>query len=852
MTQFNPKSLPAAVKKLFELNHYEVSGPVQLHGAEIDLVATSMSDPFASQIFIEVTIEYVDNEKYGKDVGKLALVAAQLPSAKKLIVSSSGFSLPVKERARATAIETVTYDELFKKFERFEPYVDSILGETSAARDIRQLDAVYEEPDFADSYGRESATKALTRWLGSSGEPKGWMVITGEYGTGKTALTRVLQYRWLKEYKSNPSSPLPIRIELREFSRQFDARGLLHHFLDTNRLSHISVDYVQSLIRSGRALLILDGYDEMAQYLHARERRACLEALADLSANGARGILTSRPNYFTEAEELQVFEILYASLRYGKYSITPDARELLDQEQRVDELLGQFIDRYERTLNDLSSAQTEALVQRLLNDDPDGKTVVLNILHNTFRAVQGADAVSLSGKPVIVSYLIQVVEGLKKDDQADRGQLTEWQVYKLIVDQLMLRDLRRSPELDPNRRRQFLMQIALLTSRRDTAFIDEQGFRDLINREFRRELSRQGENTADALERYFADLRSSATLTRASSAGKEGWRFSHNSLREFLVAECLLDGLARQNLVSEAVPISDAMRTFVASKDERERRAHLDQLRTAWTVGGNERGRGQILSLLWDGVLPLFSSEEQSTTRCLMAITGSPIDLSSVQLSRLVLSSEQDTTEFRAPNFSGAALSAIVFHSANLERANFSRCVMENVVLTNANLNGASFSGALLMDVEISGVDAHGADFSGIAQSDISILIEVETPPGLKRLTGIDALGYLHYLGAKTDPIPTFRVIQHHPSFPIVDKIIEKLSEQKMRQRRGLEQRGAARMNVNLARDFVQFLERNGLISSPLGRKDQVSVTERGRDVFSRYVTGRDVSEEIARFFVQP
>jgi predicted NACHT family NTPase len=174
--------------------------------------------------------------------------------------------------------------------------------------------------------------------------------VTGEYGTGKTALTKILQYRWLQEYKRNPALPIVFRIELRDFARQFDANGLLHHFLDKNDLGHVSLDFVRSLLQSGRIILLLDGYDEMAQYLHTRERRACLEALAELSAGGARGVLTSRPNYFSEGEELQVFEILYRSLSTASYGATLATTQLLERERRIDELLGQFINRFERTL----------------------------------------------------------------------------------------------------------------------------------------------------------------------------------------------------------------------------------------------------------------------------------------------------------------------------------------------------------------------------------------------------------------------------------------------------------------------------------------------------------------------
>src|SRR6188768_3412586 len=74
MTDFDKDELPNAIATLFRLNNYSVRGPVLIHGAEIDLVATPIGGPFPTPIYIEATIEYVDNDKYGKDVTKLAMV----------------------------------------------------------------------------------------------------------------------------------------------------------------------------------------------------------------------------------------------------------------------------------------------------------------------------------------------------------------------------------------------------------------------------------------------------------------------------------------------------------------------------------------------------------------------------------------------------------------------------------------------------------------------------------------------------------------------------------------------------------------------------------------------------------
>ncbi len=854
MTKFTQTSLPAAIRKLFELNHYEVQGPIQIHGAEIDLLATPLTDPFATPIYIEATIEYVDNDKYGKDVGKLAMIATMIPSARKLIVSSKGFSLPVKERAKATEITTLTYDELFNKFERFEKYVSYFLGDSAAAKELNLLNEIYEEPDFQDALGEEKAIQYLNDWRHSEEKKSGWLIITGDYGTGKTALTKIILRRWLEDYKSDPQLPFPVRIELRDFTKQFDAKGLLHHFLDNNSIGHISIEYLLSLIRDGRAILILDGYDEMAQYLHARERRACLEALAELTAGGARGILTSRPNYFTETEELQVFEILYASLKHGEYYLSKDTKELLKREEGIDKLLEQFIYRYERTLRDLSPTQTESLIKRTLKNDPHGMEVVLNVLRRIYRIEEGRDQVSLAGKPVIVSYLLEIVEGLKATEESKSNKpLTEWQIFKLIIDQLMLRDLKRVPELPPNQRRQFISNVAMFLSRRENATLDEQHFKELISKEFKRELSRlTGESRNQQLEKYFADLRTSATLTRDSSKSKEGWRFSHNTLREYLVSEYLLDGLSKGEIVTESVPISDAMRNFVASLSSDIKQTFVEQLRSIWKSPGTERGRGQLLSLLWYGLIQLIPSGNNQCLLCLSQITGDPPQLNDIQLSRISFSSEKEPSDLKHLNCSQSILSDLSFHSADIQNADFTQATLENIVFVNSNLASAIFRDALIIDADFTGADLNGAVFSQLKPSNISILLEQDGAKSRRRLEAADAIGYLKYSGAITDDVRRINIIKHYPYFLIVDKIIDNLAKSTFRQRRGLEKRGAARKDVSLAERFLTHLIKKKLILEPGRHKiknELVQVTERGREVFNSYQKAQEVSDEIMSFF---
>jgi hypothetical protein len=846
---FTATELPDAVRRLLELNHYRVEGPVQVNGAEIDLVATPLGDPFASPMYIEVTIQYVNNDKYGKDLTKLQMVREMDSSSRCLIISSTGFTIDVQARAASTRITTLTYDELFAHFERFDPYVQKFVGEGADADEVRALDAVYQMPRFADAHGSDPAVAWLDHWVTESTTDKSWLIIVGEYGTGKTALTRVLQYRWLQRYKSNPSAPIPIRIELGNFTRQFDAQGLLHHFLDSNRLGHVPIDFLWSLIRSGRVVLLLDGYDEMAQYLNQRERRECLKTLAQLTSGGARGMLTSRPNYFSETEEFALFDHLYRSLELRSGYLADRTKELQQRESDIDDLIVKsLLERYERSLEDLSPDQTEALVRQILHEESEVADVVIDILKRVFRTTEEGNTVALSGKPVIIGYLVQVAASLRG---LGGGSLSEWEVYTLVLDQLALRDLEQAGRVTVEERRQFLQFLAIWLSESGLRQVDEAKFRELISDHFTNHLRKYRTGQRDAeIENYFEDLRRSGTLSRAGGGDQVGWRFSHNSLREFLVAERMVEELQRNRPLQTAVPVTDAMRTFVASQDASSIEALVSALTDRWSSRLIDSQTGSYLSLIWDaGNRVLRPTEEAGDNKgewsLLKVIAGDTPAADGVQMTYIDFSAESRPTELRSSNFSGCALSYVGFDAANLSGSNFDDSLLDAVSFRFTNLSTVSFNGALLNDISITGADLQDADFTGTDPA-ISIILDDESrSQGPQRLVGEEALGYLRYHGAKTINLESIRVLRHAPEFLIVEKIATKLLERSPRQRLGLEQRGIAAQNPKFARAFVDLLESERYVSTPLGRTEVVEITSEGRAALGAIVAGRSLGAPI-------
>jgi hypothetical protein len=702
------ETLPKAIGQLLELNNYAVAYSVKVAGGEVDIVATSISDPLATPLYIEATIEYVNNTKYGKDVSKFIAIQNINPSAQCICVSSSGFTPDVKERATASRIKTFTYDELFRMFEKFSTYVDFITNDT----ELFEFNNSYEEPTFVDNKGEDQATTWLTNWRDSSDPQSKWLIVLGEYGTGKTSLSKVLQYRWTAEYKLSPSSPIPFRIELRSFSRQFDGRTLLHHFLDTNHLGHIPIDFVYHLMRNGRIILILDGYDEMAQFLSPRERRACLGTLADLAGQGAKGILTSRPNYFTETEELRVFETLYATLEQNKYYLGASDKEYLATEKSVDTLITRYLlDRYERDLSDLNQEQTISLVRRKLSGDIEGQALILGLLHRVFREETGRNKVALSGKPVIIAYLLELVDDLRKLSEIEGSvELTEWDVYKMIVDRLMLRDQQRSP-LDPQRRRKTLQRLAIAISSKESRSATESVLKDVIDAEFHSDFRLMApDERRHRRDELFEDIRGSATLTRGEGDANT-WVFSHNSLREYLSTEYWIGTLISSAPTEIQVPISVPMRTFAAATPTSLAREILNKFQEAWLQRHTKPEIGPYLTLLWE-LITASTRNDGTPVPGLGPTVDGAVFIDGVRCSQVDFATLLETDKETKVHCASSELSEVSFAELNLASSNFSGAIMDSVSFRGANLREADFGGAFLFENDFSNTDVEGANFS--------------------------------------------------------------------------------------------------------------------------------------------
>jgi hypothetical protein len=191
-------------------------------------------------------------------------------------------------------------------------------------------------------------------------------------------------------------------------------------------------------------------------------------------------------------------------------------------------------------------------------------------------------------------------------------------------------------------------------------------------------------------------------------------------------------------------------------------------------------------------------------------------------------------------SFNSSQLTGLNFSNTTLNKVSFDDAILDGLNFAGSVLSTATFRNAVILDVDYTAATLDGADFTGVDSVEISILINGNV------LLGDSALGYLKYGGAVLQAIPTKFIYQHHPKFSIVDKILLRLSEQAIRQERGLTQRGEAHKDPVFARCFVNYLKRVSIIEQT--RDGQVGPTPEGREIISQYIQGSDLPPLITSF----
>lgn len=576
----------------------------------------------------------------------------------------------VAERARQKKAETFclitsqqfeTYhvnraQELGGRLESIYAYLRRYLDIENDFKDVRDevhaLDVTrrYVELDYAkrnvasSGHDEEPASRIDTRILNwMRGADSRQMAVLGEFGSGKSWLCLSVCNSMIEEIENRqPGARLPLLIKLNEFA-QVDPSAemdLIKHINDMLRERHRTDDlsFVKSVLKHGRLLIVLDGFDELGIGLSSEARTFYLKSIQKLAIGKNKILLTSRTSFFdsTQAERDELNRV------------TGDGDDTVAR-----------LDFYILHLADMTDQQVRRRLQGEFGPQAD-----------TYwdRIQKTPNLASLVHRPIVLDMVLQILIASNEDQD-----LTLFGIYEECA-KLWLTRVRRDADewgdkpLESDQRANVMIDLAwVLYGRRDEA-IELHGHIDDIP-EF--SAARMADLLYEIEETFDLDA---VSVTRAQTFlvrdGQGKYSFAHRSFMEFFVALKLKRDLEQGRLETlDSKNITDGVARFLSDTDLDMGRM-LEGLEYARRQGadGFERleqaDRGWLAGNLLTLICKVNPDMRHIDLRCLF--------IKHADLSR---------ADLREVDFSGSTLDHVRLNGADISRADWRKTKLSDLML---------------------------------------------------------------------------------------------------------------------------------------------------------------------------
>jgi hypothetical protein len=293
---------------------YQVKHDLLISGSQIDLYAEKGDFLFKHRLIVEC-------KDHKNDIGvdelrNFSSIINTLTKPAKpffgLFVASKGFTKTAKQFSKTSGINVLTFEELIG----LSFNLDSIISGTIAQFECDELGKCYVDLSCqVTESGSGTIYKPVEKFLDGffPVTKKPGVAILGNFGTGKTSLCKHYAYLLAKRInEGNSEFLLPIYINLRDLKNLFNIENDVYNILNTNYKAGITESGLIQWFFTGRTLLFLDGFDEMASKL---DRVSINESLMSLSQFVSKYnvliVLTCRTHFFkTQVEEKTLINFL--------------------------------------------------------------------------------------------------------------------------------------------------------------------------------------------------------------------------------------------------------------------------------------------------------------------------------------------------------------------------------------------------------------------------------------------------------------------------------------------------------------------------------------------------------------
>lgn len=215
---------------------------------------------------------------------------------------------PLRDKARRWGVRLVPFREYQHSLASFDRYLAWQAGVLGA--DSRYPAEIYVEQraEVRIHLYREKLESALAemRVLLTDPEPR-FLLVLGDPGAGKTFLLRRLA-RLLGDahLQDSASAPAPVLVEMRNLEKSRDLDKLLAQHFQSPESGAIRVDAFRYLLSEGKAVLLFDGFDELAFRVTYDRVIEHFQTVLQAAQGKAKVVVTSRTAHFLNDRQIEM------------------------------------------------------------------------------------------------------------------------------------------------------------------------------------------------------------------------------------------------------------------------------------------------------------------------------------------------------------------------------------------------------------------------------------------------------------------------------------------------------------------------------------------------------------------
>jgi hypothetical protein len=547
------EQLRGRVSDLFSAMGYRVlAEPEAATGSTPSLVAELNVGPVRLRALVVVldSDHVEDQAQTQRAVHLVGSLLAQRRFDKGFVITTGGPGMPARSVAVAQQVDLLTVAELEHSLIDFTHYLEAVAHDFENFGDFYRGDhhPIVDYFRWCDLYryyvdlrcvdlltGQEypSSTAALRNFL--SAPDRHLLSVLGDYGTGKTSLCLQLTYDLARRYLRDPAGTrIPVFVPLRNLDHRLGVRRLIVDTLTDYGVRVADYKAFDVMSRTGRFVLILDGFDEVADRLDRREVTQLFGQISQLATGRAKIVLTCRAHYFrSEHQSLE--------------TLTTEAMTPLMREVREHHGFGLV------ELQKFDEAQILELMSRRYAQDYRGRWQYIKAVYNL------AD---LARTPILLNIMLSSfgdLLSLGSDEAVNSAKL-----YDMYTKFWLERDDERS-DITAHERLRFAQSLAWRMYTTDRLFIPYDELSTAVGEFFSDSYPRDPQ----WLQKLDTNVRTCSFLARDRSGN---FMFAHKSFMEFFVAKRLAGCVANwpnSDLGAHVVPyeIGDFLSQLVSPDD---------------------------------------------------------------------------------------------------------------------------------------------------------------------------------------------------------------------------------------------------------------------------------------------